>query len=376
MPPILGKTDAFIVGGGPVGLATAIALRARGFSVTVADPALPPIDKACGEGLMPDALESLARLGVSLRPETCFPFRGIRFLGPGTAVDASFPHGSGVGIRRTNLHQALIDRAEKVGATLLWGTLVKGLTQTGGVPGVILDRGRVECKWVVGADGENSHVREWAGLDRTRHSSLRYGFRRHYRITPWADCVEIYWGPSSQVYVTPIGPQEICVAVISRDSRLRLEHALPQHTQLFERLKTAPVTTAERGAVSATRRLARVYNNRVVLVGDASGSVDAITGEGLRLGFEQGMALADALVSGDLREYSVAHRRLARRPAFMAALMLSLDRSAWLRRHVLRALADDPGIFATQLAMHVGGSSSAEFIRYSMLPLGRRLLVA
>ena len=366
------RTDAFIVGGGPIGLATAIALRTRGFSVTVADPALPPIDKACGEGLMPDALASLARLGIILRPETCFPFRGIRFLGPGTAVEASFPDGTGVGIRRTHLHQALIDRAEEAGASLLWGTHVKGLTETG----VMLDNGPVECKWVVGADGEKSRVREWAGLERTRHSSLRFGFRRHYRIAPWADCVEIYWGSGSQIYVTPIGPQEICVAVISSDSHLRLEHELPQHPQLLERLKNAPVTTAERGAVSATRRLARVYHKHVVLVGDASGSVDAITGEGLRLGFEQGMALAEALDIGDLRAYASAHRRLARRPAFMAALMLSLDRSAWLRRRVLQALSDDPGIFAAQLAMHVGGVSSADFIRQSMLPLGLRLLAA
>jgi flavin-dependent dehydrogenase len=370
------RTDAFIVGGGPVGLATAIALRTHGFSVTVADPALPPIDKACGEGLMPDALASLARLGVTLPPEFYFPFRGIRFLGPGTAVDASFPDGLGVGIRRTHLHQALIDRAQEVGATLLWGTPVKGLTETGVAPGVILGSGPVECKWVVGADGEKSRVREWAGLESTRRSSLRFGFRRHYRIAPWADCVEIYWGSGSQIYVTPIGPREICVAVISRDSHLRLEHALPQHPQLFEMLKNTPVTTAERGAVSATRRLARVYRNNVALVGDASGSVDAITGEGLRLGFEQGMMLAKAMEAGDLRLYAAAHRRLARRPAFMAALMLSLDRSAWLRRRVLQALSDDPGIFATQLAMHVGGASNADFIRQSMLPLGRRLLVA
>jgi menaquinone-9 beta-reductase len=372
MTHISERIDAFIVGGGPIGLATAIALRARGFSVTVADPALPPIDKACGEGLMPDALDSLARLGITLLPETCFPFRGIRFLGPGTAVDASFPTGTGVGIRRTHLHQALIDHAQEAGANLLWGSPVRGLTETG----VVLDSGAIECKWVVGADGEKSRVREWAGLEETRHTWLRYGFRRHYQIAPWADCVEIYWGSGSQIYVTPIGPQEICVAVISRDSHHRLEHALPQHPQLFERLKTAPVTTAERGAVSATRRLARVYRGNVVLVGDASGSVDAITGEGLRLGFEQGMAVAEALETGDLSAYAAAHRRLARRPAFMAALMLLLDRSAWLRRRVLGALADDPGIFATQLAMHVGGASTAEFIRQSMLPLGRRVLVA
>ena len=355
-----------------MGLASAIVLRSRGFSVMVADPALPPIDKACGEGLMPDALASLARLGVTLRPEHCFPFRGIRFLGGGNTVDASFPNGSGVGIRRTHLHQALIDRAEEAGATLLWGTAVKGLSASG----VTLDHVKVDCRWVVGADGENSRVRQWAGLETTRRKSLRFGFRRHYRIKPWADCVEIYWGSGSQIYVTPIGPQEICVAVISRDSHLRLDQALPLHPDLSARLQNAAVTTNERGAVSATRRLARVYRDRVMLVGDASGSVDAITGEGLRLGFEQGMALAEALVANDLRAYGMAHRRLARRPAFMAGLILTLDDSAWLRRRVLRALACEPGIFATQLAMHMGTATTRDFIRHSMLPLGRRLLAA
>ena len=120
---------------------------------------------------MPDALVSLARLGVTLRPEHCFPFRGIRFLGGGDAVDASFPNGGGVGIRRTHLHQALIDRAEEAGATLLWGTTVKGLSASG----VTLDRGVVNCGWVVGADGENSRVPVgWPGDDTAQ--VLRFGF--------------------------------------------------------------------------------------------------------------------------------------------------------------------------------------------------------
>jgi menaquinone-9 beta-reductase len=365
------QTDVFIVGGGPAGLAAAIALRARGFGVTVADPEKPPIDKGCGEGLMPDALTALDRLGVALDPQHCFPFRGIRFVGEGAAVEASFPNGNGAGMRRIHLHQALLDRAEETGVRLLWGVQVKGLSATG----VMLDGGAVQCRWVVGADGDNSQVRRWADLESTRRESLRYGFRRHYRIEPWTDCVEIHWGSGCQIYVTPIRG-ELCVVLISRDSHLRLDDALPLFPELFGKLKYAAATTVERGAVSATRQLARVYRGRVLLVGDASGSVDAITGEGLRLGFEQGLALADALANDDPEVYAAAHRRLARRPAFMAALMLSLDRSAWLRRRVLSGLAADPGIFATQLAMHVGSSTTTEFVRRSILPLSRHILTA
>jgi len=366
------QTDIFIVGGGSAGLAGAIALRARGFGVTVADPALPPIDKTCGEGLMPDALASLGRLGVTLRPEHFFPFRGFRFVSGRASVDASFPNGTGAGIRRTHLHEALIDRAQETGATLLWGVPVKGLTKTG----VTLDGGTVECRWVVGADGENSRVRRWAGLESARSKSLRFGFRRHYRITPWTDCVEIYWGSGCQIYVTPIGHEEMCVVVMSRDSHLRLDQALPMFPELFGRLKNAAWTSTERGAVSATRRLARVYSGHVLLVGDASGSVDAITGEGLRLCFEQSLALAKALSDDNLKAYAAAHRQLARRPAFMAALMLSLDHSAWLRQRVLRALSSEPRIFATQVALHAGAATTTDFIRRSMLPLGRHILAA
>lgn len=365
-------TDAFVVGGGPAGLAAAIALRARGMDVTVADPALPPIDKACGEGLMPDALAALARLGVSLDSRYYFPFRGIRFLGNSVSVDASFPNGGGVGIRRNHLHQALIDRAQTAGARLLWGTRVTGLTATG----VMLDGGAVDCRWVVGADGENSRVRHWAALDSPEATSLRFGFRRHYQIAPWTDCVEIYWGPVCQVYVTPIGPEQVCVVAISRDSHLRLDRVLPNFPELFGRLRKVPVVTTERGAITATRRLASVYRGRIVLVGDASGSVDAITGEGLRLGFEQSLALAQALADRNLKAYAAAHRKLARRPSVMSALMLSMDRSAWVRRRALLAFSCEPRIFAAQLAMHVGEATTVDFIRRSLLPLGRRMLTA
>ena len=299
----LQNTDAFIVGGGPAGLAAAIALRMRGFAVTLADPSQPPIDKTCGEGLMPDTLETLARLGVALPAEHSYPFRGIRFLGEGTSVDASFPHGTGLGIRRTHLHQALIDRAEQLGATLLWGTTVKALS----VDRVLLgdhhsgqyDEHEVACRWIIGADGENSRVRRWAALDKPRRASKRYGFRRHYAVEPWTDCVEIYWGPDCQLYVTPIAAREMCVVLMSRDPHLRLEHVRDLFPELFEKLENAEPTTSERGAVSATRSLVDVSRGNVFLVGDASGSVDAITGEGLRLGFAQALALADALGQGN-----------------------------------------------------------------------------
>jgi len=347
------STDVFVVGGGPAGLAAAIAVRLKGFDVVVADVRRPPIDKPCGEGLMPDSFAALRRLGVRLDTEQSFPFCGIRFHGAGVSVAGMFPEGQGMGIRRTRLHELLIDRARETGVSMLWGTRVNGVEGET----VLLDSAAVRCRWVIGADGQNSRVRRWAGLDAARHESARYGFRRHYRVAPWTDYMEIYWGSGCQMYVTPVSPREVCVAVISRDSHLRFDNALPQFPELGSRLARASAFTVEHGSVSASRRLRQVLCGRTGLIGDASGSVDAITGEGLSLSFRQALALADALAADDLEAYQAAHRRLMRRPAFMAGLMLSLDRFPWLRAPALRAMAFEPAIFSKLLAVHVGGAS-------------------
>jgi flavin-dependent dehydrogenase len=363
-------TDVFVIGGGPAGLAAAIAARLQGFQVTVADPAQPPIEKACGEGLMPDSLRALKRLGVEITVDQGFVFRGIRFVDESAQAAASFPAGSGFGIRRIRLHQLLINRATELGVRLLWGARVTGIREgSASVWGQ-----EIPCGWVIGADGQHSRVRCWAGLESARSESCRFGFRRHYRVAPWSEYMEIYWGPDHQVYVTPVGREEVCVALLTRDSHQRVDDALPCFPELNRRLSGAAVLSAERGATSISRRLRRIFRGSIALIGDASGSVDAITGEGMCLSFQQALALADALAARNLRGYESAHRRLARRPALMEHLMLSLDRSAWLRRRVVRALSAKPDIFANLLAMHVGELSFANFISSAMLPLGWRVL--
>jgi flavin-dependent dehydrogenase len=187
--------------------------------------------------------------------------------------------------------------------------------------------------------------------------------------------MELHWGPKCQIYVTPIADDEICVAVASQDPHLRLDAALPAFPEMASRLRGADVSSIERGATSSTRMLHQVYQGRVALVGDASGSVDSITGEGLCLTFRQAQVLAECFAAGDLRRYQQEHRKLARRPAMMARLMLTLDWKTSLRQRVMRAFNSDPRLFGGMLAMHVGALTPRDFAANG-ISLGWRMLTA
>jgi menaquinone-9 beta-reductase len=367
-----GSTDVFVIGGGPAGLAAAIAARQQGLRVMLADGAEPPIDKACGEALMPDAVTALERLGVSIPPSESWPVQGVRFLSPALSVEANFPsHNYGLSVRRTTLHAAMTERAAALGVDLLWQRAVTAIS----TDEVRLGKQTIRSRWIIGADGCNSRVRRWANLDSRRRGDLRFAFRRHYRVTPWTDRIEIYWGKHVQGYATAVSPDQVCVAVASHDPRLRLEDSLPVFPELEARLCGVDIISAEKGSVSANSKLRRVWRNNVALIGDASGTVDAITGDGLGLSFNQAIVLANSLVTGNLARYQSEHRRLACRPLWMARLMLTLDRRPWFQQRTLQAFRKHPQVFRRLLALHVG-SLSPLHMALDGLTLGWGLLTA
>jgi menaquinone-9 beta-reductase len=366
------EVDLFVAGGGPAGLVTAIAARRSGFTVTLADAATPPIDKACGEGIMPDGLASLAELGITVPADRAVPFQGIRFLDSANSVEARFTGGYGLGVRRTVLHELLVEHAYRVGVSMLWGTRVTGLANHV----VQLDGREIRCRWVVGADGLNSRIRAWSGLEKNSQNSSRFGFRRHFRVKPWSEFVEVHWTRRGQLYVTPVSESEVCIALVTRDRGLRLEEAISGCTSLPASLRCAITSTREQGAISANRSLKSVVRGSCALIGEASGSVDAVTGEGLALAFRQALALEQALCKDDLSVYQAAHRKLMRLPRAMAALMLLMDRRHGLRERALRAFSLEPDLFTRMLAVHTGAASPLAFGVRGTTSLGWHMLTA
>lgn len=352
------RCDALIVGGGPAGLAAAIALRQKGLDVLVVEALLPPIDKACGEGLMPDAQKDLAALGIPSAALQGAPFDGISFLCGSHHASAPFGHGRGIGIRRLQLHDRLVERCSELGVRLAWGS------RAGIAPGVplLIDGEPCTYLYAIAADGQSSRVRQSIGLGDGWILSRRYGTRCHYRMAPWSRMVEVHWGDLGQAYITPVGPEEICVATVSRNPAERMEAVLAGLPALRARLAGATEVSRVRGALTTTRKLRRVTAGNVALTGDASGSADAVTGEGIALAFRQALVLAEAIAQDNLAIYEKAHPAILRMPHLMSLAMLRMDAWPWLRKGAIGLFAAEPHIFTQLLSIHLGERSLGDFL--------------
>jgi menaquinone-9 beta-reductase len=362
--------DVLVIGAGPAGIATAIAARLKGLRVTVADARRPPIDKPCGEGLLPEAVRSLQRLGIDLNQCSAFPLGGICFTDESYSVAAALPKGTAFGIRRTALHQLLIERAFDLGVCFEWGAHVTQFDS-----GCVRINGNLtRYNWLVGADGLHSRVRELAGLNPRRKSHSRFGFRRHFALEPWTDMVQVYWGRRLELVVTPVSSAEVCVSFFTSDPALRIDEGLAQFPNLAARFRQARALNSERGTVTSLLRPRAVCRGRIALVGDASCAVDGIAGQGMSLALQQALQLADALAAGNPAKYEAAHRRICRIPVRLTRLLLTMDRSAWIRRKVLTLFEAMPPLFAKAIALHTNKAGREPFAAKDFFHLGSSLL--
>jgi len=346
--PVTKRGEVIIIGGGPAGIVAAIAARRFGLRATVLDARKPPIDKPCGEGILPQGVAALRQIGVSLRQAGALPFRGIRFVDEEHYTKADFAGATGYSIRRVKLHQLLLDHATEAGVEFHWGARVTQIDESA----VATAKENFTYCWLIGADGQNSLVRKWAGLETRVATEKRYGFCTHFRLPPWSDVPEVHWTHGCQIFVTPVMAEQVGIAVISRDPGLRLERALERFPAIAKKLLGAARTTRESGDTTRLRILPAVTRGRVALIGDASGTVDAVTGHGLSLSFQQAIALAEAMTAGNLTHYQTAHKKIATVPIAMTRLMLLMDRSEWIRSRTIRLLEKSPGLFARMLEIH------------------------
>ncbi|MFT7579977.1 MAG: flavin-dependent dehydrogenase [Myxococcota bacterium] len=331
--------DLIIAGGGPAGLATAICATQAGFTATIIEPRQGVIDKACGEGLMPPALMSLRRMGVAI--PTGYPFLGIRYVDGKRHAQGHFAAGPGRGVRRAELHAALIERARELGVSWVHGRVNAFQQDESGVTVAGL-----RARWLVAADGLHSPIRRQLGLALPARHPARYGVRRHYAIAPWSEYIEVHLAAGAEAYVTPVADNQVGVAVLF-SGKGRFDSVVQGFPELAARL-SAPCGPTKGGG-PFERRVKRRVVGRVFLVGDAAGFVDPLTGEGVQLAFTAAQALADCLRAGRPAAYERAWRRLFWRYNWMTNALLRTRRNRTLSNVLVPTLARAPWLFDAAL---------------------------
>jgi geranylgeranyl reductase family protein len=363
--------DVVIVGAGIGGSSTAFHLAQAGVRVLMLDRAVFPRRKVCGEGIMPQGVRQLENMGVA-----------AVVLGAGAALDRLQLHlGSraaqckfsstgqpAVGIKRPVLDQILLERARRAGAEVAQGITVTGLIEgsDGVFAGVTSEQGPFEARAIIAADGLRSRLRRLSGLDAEK-GAARYGANAHAIIEgEGGDCVDVYIERDFELYLTPVSRHEVNVALLlNRAAALSCSGDLPgRFRQLVGQARPGAryeLTEEPRLTGPFPSRSSRASQRNLLLVGDAAGFFDGISGEGMSLALRTAplaaKAIRDYLATGSETSFQWYHQQVLtmRRPStIFARMLLGLTHSPALASYVLRNLARRPDSFGRFLGVSDG----------------------
>ena len=319
--------DVICVGGSVAGAAVAGFLARSGRHVIVLDRAEFPRWKACGEGVLPHGCSVLDRLGVEL-PEASL-ITGIRFsLSDGPGAWLPFPGRAGRAVSRFVLDEAIRARASALGAEFIHARAVRV------EPGrVITERGVFEAPFLIGADGARSMFHPAFGVD-ARIARKRVGFSSHWKgalTSPSEVHVTAFRG--GELYVAPV-ESGLTLASLLLNRRFVVEQEFSMsgmsdflRSRFPERFGRAQRVGPILGAYPLSTRVNRVAGPDWLLVGDAAGSVDAISGEGVSLALRGAEIAAECLEDGwDAAMYAERVRVMRRPIERLTGVMLFLAR--------------------------------------------------
>jgi flavin-dependent dehydrogenase len=340
------RPDVIVVGAGPAGAATAILLCERGLDVLVLDRARFPRPKLCGEYLSPESARILDRLGVLKTIDTAggTPLVGMRITAPdGTVLEARYraldgrqPYrGHALALARSVLDWILVDRLRALPVDVREGVRVTDLVIEGdrvaGVETLDADgrRETIIAPLVIGADGRASVVAHRLGC-RHPHPLQRIALVTYVAGLPdCRDVGEIFVDPPDYAILNPLAPDRVNMSLV-----VPLDHVGPWRGRLetFFASRVKQLTHLARRVAGAERvapiealgplayHVTAPSHGGVLLVGDAAGFYDPLTGEGVFSALRGAELAAEtagrAVTRGDVSVAGLAEYREARRQAF------------------------------------------------------------
>jgi flavin-dependent dehydrogenase len=340
--------DAVVVGGSVAGATAARELARRGLQVALVERATFPRSKPCGEGLLPHGVAALRESGLEVEGARV---RGLRFVSPsGATAEADFPSGHGLVVRRERFDTQLFRAAaETPGVTAFEST--------------VYDPDRFPARWIVGADGLRSQFHRRPEFPASPPALRRVGLTTHARgLEIDRDRVEVILHESGELYLAPSQGEEALVACLFRQDELppggtnedRVMHLLLSLEVLRGRTRGVSFTTPVLAAAPLGLRVGAVAAGNTVLVGDAAGAPDPVTGEGMALAILSARAAAEAIANGRPEEYERERRRLAAGSDWLGRWLLRATRYPAIADRVVASLIQHPDLFTKLLEIAVG----------------------
>ena len=376
-PSAVTRTDVLVVGAGPAGSAAAAWAARAGLDVVLADAAVFPRDKTCGDGLTPRAIGELERLGLGdwIRAHTVN--HGLRAHGFGQTLLLPWPGGSlpayGSAVARTELDDHLRTAAVKAGAVGMDGAKAVDVRLEGDRVAAVLfrsgeDRFEVECDRLVVADGVRSTLGKKLGREWHRDTAYGVAARSYVDSTahddPWISSHLELRGESGEIlsgygWIFPLGDGQVNIGVGTLATQKRPANVALRPLMEFyaeERREEFGLSGELRAPASALLPMGGAVSNVAgpnwALIGDAAGCVNPLNGEGIDYGLEGGRLVVDLMAESDdlsrawpdlLRahygeSFSVARRLagLVTVPRLLPALGPAGMRSDWLMTLALR----------------------------------------
>ena len=369
-------SEVVVVGGGPAGLSAALICARRGLDTTIVEKRTFPVIKACGEGLMPGGVDALKRLVPQelINKMEYQKFSGIRYIAPnGECTSGYFGKGDGWGIERSELSKLLGQASEKEPKIKILQNTVATVKGSPEQPIVHFNDQTLRPKLLIAADGLHSPIRRWAGLNGPPSKLKRWGLRQHYQIKPWANLVEVHWSKDMEAYVTPVSPNTVGVAVLSHrelisswQKPISLKETLQIFSDLGPKLLLSEAKDQLIGIGPLHQTVKRTGTGKVVLVGDAAGYLDAITGEGISNAMEQALLMDRILEKQKEKtrldelviDYSNQLPALMRSYYWLTRLTLLLHRRPSLVNQVVKVFQKTPWLFNYLLDLNSARSFS------------------